>query len=785
MAKKTKTEQKTKQCSKKSRKKNTKTSKKSYFGWLLLKLLLVITAVIIVSGIYLDQQIKEKIDGNVWQLPATVYGRIILLKSGDVYSQDEIIAQLNSSHYRQVSVITKPGEFTVKPNYIDIYRRPFSFPDADEEPFFARITFKQNHIIQIINLNNGRKIDSLKIDPKLITLMRSSNNEQRLFVPLKDFPESLVQTLIATEDKRFYQHDGISIYSILRAIYANFISGRTLQGGSTLTQQLVKNLFLTNERSYVRKLREAYMAIILDSRYSKERILELYLNEVYLGQDADQEIHGFPLASLYYFGRPVNELSLDQQALLVAMVKGASYYNPWTKPDRVLERRNLVLKLIQEQNIIDEELYQLLSRRSLSILPKGGVISPHPAFVQLVKRDLRKQLGEHANHLSGMKIFTTFDPLVQQAAEQALTEEIARLKKITNNPYLQAAIVIVDRQTGEIRGLIGGEDPQYPGYNRALFARRPIGSLAKPPTYLTALSHPQQYQLNTILEDKPITLKLDNHTIWKPNNFDKQYRNKVLLVDALAKSLNVPSVNLGMSVGLSATKKTLLSLGVPESEIKAVPSRFLGSLELTPLETAQIYQVITNTGKKSSLSILNAVASNNNELVFQRYPNIIQAVSAQAAYLTTYAMQQVVERGTAKVLGSDYPLTHLAGKTGTTNDLRDSWFVGIDGKNVVVIWVGLDDHKPMQLTGSAGALKIYQKYLHYNPPQSFYQNLPANIKMINVDAQGRWQCAGVGVMQLPVWANDKNKLCSNDNSISDYQKTEDEAPNWLKRMFNF
>lgn len=761
MAKRTKTIRKTKQNSKINKKKPQ--NKKRSFVLFLLKIILIFAAIIAVYGIYLDQQIKEKIDGNVWQLPAAVYGKIIKLEPNDCYNQNEIITLLVSSQYRQVRMTTKPGEFVVNRNYIEIYRRPFSFPDIEESAFRVKIIFNQDRITNIINSDNGMPIAMLRIDPKLITFLHSPNNEQRLFVPLKDFPESLIQILIATEDKHFYQHDGISFYSTLRALYANIVSGKTIQGGSTLTQQLVKNLFLTNERSYMRKIREAYMALILDSRYSKERILELYLNEVYLGQDADQEIHGFPLASIYYFGRPVNELTLDQQALLVGMVKGASYYNPWTKPERVIERRNIVLKLIEEQNIIDEELYQLLSQRSLAVLPKGGIISPQPAFIQLVKKALREQLGKYANNLSGMKIFTTFDPITQQAAELALTKEISSLQKVTNKPDLQAAMVIVDRQTGEVRSLIGGNDPQYAGYNRALFARRPIGSLAKPPTYLTALSEPNRYQLNTLLDDKPLAVKIDNHTVWRPNNFDKQFRNKVMLIDALVKSLNIPSVNLGMSVGLNKTKKTLIALGVPVAEIKAVPARFLGALELTPLETAQMYQVISNSGRKVPLSTLVAVLSDKGEMIYQNHSSAAQVVPAQAAYLTTYAMQKVVESGTAKRLHNNYSSLHLAGKTGTTNDLRDSWFVGVDGQNVTVIWIGLDDHKPMQLTGSSGALKIYQEYLRFHLPRSLYQDEITNIKMIAIDKEGKRLCKGKGIALMPIWITSNEPLCHDRN----------------------
>ena len=768
---------------KKSAKKKSKNKKRSLwrrFWSLIFKLFLIFMAVTVVYGIYLDQQIKERIEGNVWELPAAVYGQIIDLEPDSDYSLSDVVTMLNGAQYRQQdSKATRPGEFIVSNDAVEIYRRPFMFPDGEEQAFRVRITFYDNRIDRITNLDTGRDFGLLKIDPKLITMMHSPNGEQRLFVPLKQFPDSLLQTLIATEDKRFYEHHGISLYSIGRAIYVNLTTGRT-EGGSTLTQQTVKNLFLSNERSLSRKLREAYMALILDARYSKERILELYLNEVYFGQAGAEEIHGFPLASLYYFGRPVNELTLDQQAVLVGMVKGASVYNPWTQPQQVTERRNVVLKLAQQQGIIDEELYNLLSQRPLSVLPKGGVISPQPAFMQVVRSELRKQLGDKADHLSGMKIFTTFDPVAQASAEQAVTNQIETLRKSTSKD-LQTAMVIVSRETGEIRSIIGSAEPRYPGYNRAWLTRRAIGSLAKPSTYLTALGQPDHYQLNTWLDDSPLSIKLDNGSYWQPKNYDRKFRDRVMLVDALALSLNVPTVNLGMALGLDATKNTLQSLGVPSDRIPNLPSRLLGALELTPLETAQMFQTIANNGKRSPLTILRYVLTDKGELVYQSYPQQIQAVSQQSAYLTTYAMQQVVASGTSRSLKAKYGSFNLAAKTGTSNDSRDSWFTGIDGKNVAVIWIGLDDHTPMKLTGATGALKIYSEYLQNNPPKKLLQPLPQNIFTMPIDSNGQWQCDGSsGERTLPVWTTNPQSLCSANSELTPTQQ----APSWVTDMFN-
>lgn len=773
----------TKSTRKKSSKKVKKNKKRSLwrrFLSLLFKLFLVFVAVTVIYGIYLDQQIKERIDGNVWELPAAVYGQIIDLEPDSEYSLSDVVTMLNGAQYRQQDTkATRPGEFIVSNDAIEIYRRPFTFPDGEEKAFRVKITFYDNRIDRITNLDTGRDFGLLKIDPKLITMMHSPNGEQRLFVPLKSFPDSLIKTLVATEDKRFYDHHGVSLYSIGRAIYVNLTTGRT-EGGSTLTQQTVKNLFLTNERSLSRKIREAYMAIILDARYSKERILELYLNEVYFGQAGSEEIHGFPLASLYYFGRPVNELTLDQQAVLVGMVKGASLYNPWTQPKQVLDRRNVVLKLTEQQGIIDDELYNLLSQRPLSVLPKGGVISPQPAFMQVVRSELRKQLGDKAEHLSGMKIFTTFDPVAQAAAEQSVTNEIEKLRKSTNKD-LQTAMVIVSRETGEIRAIIGSAEPRYPGYNRAWLTRRAIGSLAKPSTYLTALGQPDRFQLNTWLDDSPLSIKLDNGSYWQPKNYDRKFRDRVMLVDALALSLNVPTVNLGMTLGLDATKNTLQALGVPSDRITNLPSRLLGALELTPLETAQMFQTIANNGQRSPLTILRYVLTDKGELVYQNYPQQIQAVSKQSAYLTTYAMQQVVESGTSRSLKGKYGAFKLAAKTGTSNDSRDSWFTGIDGKNVAVIWIGLDDHSPMKLTGATGALKIYSEYLQNNPPKRLLLPTPQNIRMMSIDDNGQWQCeSNSGRRMLPVWTANPQSLCVNNNQSAPSQQ----VPTWVTEMLN-
>ena len=759
--------------------KNKKRSLWRRFLSLLFKLFLVFVAVTVMYGIYLDQQIKERIDGNVWELPAAVYGQIIDLEPESEYSLSDVVTLLIGAQYRQQDTqATRPGEFIVSNDAVEIYRRPFTFPDGEEQAFRVRITFYDNRIDRITNLDTGRDFGLLKIDPKLITMMHSPNGEQRLFVPLKAFPDSLIKTLVATEDKRFYDHHGVSLYSIGRAIYVNLTTGRT-EGGSTLTQQTVKNLFLTNERSLSRKIREAYMAMILDARYSKERILELYLNEVYFGQAGSEEIHGFPLASLYYFGRPVNELTLDQQAVLVGMVKGASLYNPWTQPKQVLERRNVVLKLTEQQGIIDDELYNLLSQRPLSVLPKGGVISPQPAFMQVVRSELRKQLGDKADHLSGMKIFTTFDPVAQAAAEQSVTNEIEKLRKSTNKD-LQTAMVIVSRETGEIRAIIGSAEPRYPGYNRAWLTRRAIGSLAKPSTYLTALGQPDRFQLNTWLDDSPLSIKLDNGSYWQPKNYDRKFRDRVMLVDALALSLNVPTVNLGMALGLDATKNTLQALGVPSDRITNLPSRLLGALELTPLETAQMFQTIANNGQRSPLSILRYVLTDKGELVYQNYPQQIQAVSQQSAYLTTYAMQQVVESGTSRSLKRKYGSFNLAAKTGTSNDSRDSWFTGIDGKNVAVVWIGLDDHSPMKLTGATGALKIYSEYLQNNPPKRLSLPIPQNIYMLSIDENGQWQCDDRSGRKLPVWTTNTQSLCNNNNQPTPSQQ----VPTWVTEMLN-
>ncbi|MCX8303974.1 bifunctional glycosyl transferase/transpeptidase [Enterobacter pseudoroggenkampii] len=731
--------------------------KRGWF-WLLLKLFIVFVVLMAIYGVYLDQKIRSRIDGKVWQLPAAVYGRMVNLEPDMSITKNEMVKLLEATQYRQVSKMTRPGEFTVQSSSIEMIRRPFDFPDSKEGQVRARLTFDGDRLDTIENMDNNRQFGFFRLDPRLITMLSSANGEQRLFVARNGFPDLLVDTLLATEDRHFYEHDGISLYSIGRAVLANLTAGRTVQGASTLTQQLVKNLFLSSERSYWRKANEAYMAVLMDARYSKDRILELYMNEVYLGQSGDNEIRGFPLASLYYFGRPVEELSLDQQALLVGMVKGASIYNPWRNPKLALERRNLVLRLLQQQQVIDQELYDMLSARPLGVQPRGGVISPQPAFMQLVRQELQSKLGDKVKDLSGVKIFTTFDSVAQDAAEKAAVEGIPALKKQRKLSDLETAMVVVDRNSGEVRAMVGGAEPQFAGYNRAMQARRSIGSLAKPATYLTALSQPNQYRLNTWIADAPISLRQPNGQVWSPQNDDKQFSGQVMLVDALTRSMNVPTVNLGMSLGLPAIVDTWQKLGVSKDQLHPVPAMILGALNLTPIEVAQAFQTIASGGNRAPLSALRSVIAEDGSVLYQSFPQAERAVPAQAAYMTLWTMQQVVQRGTGRQLGAKYPGLHLAGKTGTTNNNVDTWFAGIDGREVVITWVGRDNNQPTKLYGASGAMSIYQRYLANQSPVPLNLVAPEDIVDMGVDSSGNFVCGG-GMRTLPVWTTNPDSLC--------------------------
>ncbi|HDR2889603.1 TPA: bifunctional glycosyl transferase/transpeptidase [Enterobacter asburiae] len=731
--------------------------KRGWF-WLLVKLFIVFVVLMAIYGVYLDQKIRSRIDGKVWQLPAAVYGRMVNLEPDMSISKNEMVKLLEATQYRQVSKMTRPGEFTVQAKSIEMIRRPFDFPDSKEGQVRARLTFDGDRLDTIENMDSNRQFGFFRLDPRLITMLSSANGEQRLFVARNGFPDLLVDTLLATEDRHFYEHDGISLYSIGRAVLANLTAGRTVQGASTLTQQLVKNLFLSSERSYWRKANEAYMAVLMDARYSKDRILELYMNEVYLGQSGDNEIRGFPLASLYYFGRPVEELSLDQQALLVGMVKGASIYNPWRNPKLALERRNLVLRLLQQQQVIDQELYDMLSARPLGVQPRGGVISPQPAFMQMVRQELQSKLGDKVKDLSGVKIFTTFDSVAQDAAEKAAVDGIPALKKQRKLSDLETAMVVVDRNTGEVRAMVGGAEPQFAGYNRAMQARRSIGSLAKPATYLTALSQPNQYRLNTWIADAPISLRQPNGQVWSPQNDDKQFSGQVMLVDALTRSMNVPTVNLGMALGLPAIVDTWQKLGISKDQLNPVPAMILGALNLTPIEVAQAFQTIASGGNRAQLSALRSVIAEDGSVLYQSFPQAERAVPAQAAYMTLWTMQQVVQRGTGRQLGAKYPGLHLAGKTGTTNNNVDTWFAGIDGREVVITWVGRDNNQPTKLYGASGAMSIYQRYLANQSPVPLNLVAPEDVVDMGVDDSGNFVCGG-GMRSLPVWTTNPDSLC--------------------------
>ena len=737
---------------------------------------LALAALLLFVGIYLDSVVKQRFEGQLFDLPTIVYARVLDLSPGTQVNLIQVKNELDVLNYRKVNSPRHPGEYSSSSTKIEMIRRPFEFVDGPEADRHVMLHFNGNELTRIQSLEKTGDMGYLRVEPKMLGMLEKSNDEQRLFLKRNQFPEVMVDALLATEDRNFYQHDGVSPLAIARAMVVNVKAGRTVQGGSTLTQQLAKNLFLSSERTLWRKVREAYIALILDHRYSKDRILEAYLNEVYLGQNGGQAIHGFGLASRLYFGQPIQELRIDQLAMLVGMVKGPSYYNPVRYPERAKARRDLVLRLLMQQDILTSKQYEEAASRDLDIQDNPRIASRQPAYFQQVNIELKKYVGDRFEAQKGIRVFTSLDPVSQDKLEKSIARKVPDLSKTAGNK-LEAAAIAVDRNTGEIRAMVGGKRTGYDGFNRALNASRPIGSLVKPAIYLTALEQPQKYTLATTLMDTPLSLKGSKGSVWSPRNFDRKFRGEVPLYVALSKSYNVPTVRLGMQLGIDSVSETIGKLGVDKNEIRPVPSMFLGSFSLTPFQVAQMYQTITNSGRIAPLSALRSVVDNEGEVLYQSIPRVSQSVDQQAAWLTTYAMKRGVSEGTGRFLQGQFAWAGLAGKTGTSNDSRDSWFVGVDGREVTTIWLGRDDNKPTKLTGSSGALRVYADYLKQRTPEQLLLPWPTGIATARFTRtpEGALELDCDGAVKLPVW----------DESGNIKKGCESQPKQWLKKLFQW
>jgi penicillin-binding protein 1B len=683
---------------------------------------------------YLDHSVRTQFEGKRWAIPARVYASPVELYAGQRLSVSAFEKLLQRLHYREDELLSTAGTYVKNDAQISVKTRDFNFWDQAQSSVRMSLNFNENSIAKITDLKQAKEMALVRLDPVQIGSFYPRIKEDRVLIKLDEAPDILVKALLASEDRDFYKHFGISFRGIIRAIWVDVRARGLVQGGSTITQQLAKNFYLSSERSVWRKIREIFMALILEFRYSKDEILEAYLNEIYLGQDGSNAVHGFGLASEFYFGTPLKDLSMDKLVTLVALVRGPSEYDPRRYPERALQRRNLVLDTMLSQNYITVKQAHDAKAQPLGTIPRTHRASNrYPAFLDFVKRQLKQDYKESDITSEGLRIFTTLDTQVQDILEATVAKKLAQLEKLPNANKLQAAAIVTRRDSGEIAGMVGGIDDSGEGFNRALDAVRPIGSLIKPAIYLTALSDPKKYTITTRVSDADIHVKIDGGKDWSPKNYDNREHGRVPLHTALAKSYNLATVRVGMDVGIAKTAKTLKSMGI-ERELDLFPSLLLGASSLTPLEVTQMYQTLAGDGFLTPIKGIRAVVSANGEQL-QRYPFVVkQVVDPAATYIVNTMLQGVMTSGTGHAAYKEFPKDYgLVGKTGTTNDAKDSWFAGFTGDYLSVVWLGRDDNKPINLSGSTGALPVWTALMKQISTQPVLLAPPDNIAMVSVD----------------------------------------------------
>ena len=686
--------------------------------------------------IWLDIQVRDEFEGRVWDVPSRVYARPLSLYRGKPVSKRSLLLELKASGYREVTNASVPGSYSVNGNQFDINRRAFIFEDGSKPATRFRLQLRSGAIGNLVGVSGSEDPGLVRLDPAEIASIYPLHDEDRTLVALKDVPELLITGLQAVEDRQFKHHHGVAFRSIARAFVANIKAGKAVQGGSTLTQQLVKNYFLNSERTFVRKANEAIMAVLLEWHYDKAQILEAYVNEVYLGQQGKHAIHGFGRASEFYFDRSLQNLEPQQIALLVGLVRGASLYNPRRNPQRALQRRDQVLEIFETTGLLTENEVKTAKSRPLGVTsqPRSGG-SRYPAFVDLVRRQLKRDYQASDLSSEGLKIFTTLAPSEQEYAQQAVSKGLDDLKQRGLPADLQAAMVLADVASGEVRALVGDRVAGRNGFNRALDARRQIGSVIKPLVYLLALEHVDDYNLITRVNDEPVSLRQPDGKLWSPENYDHKSHGELPLMDALVHSYNQATVQVGLNVGVANLIRKIKQLGIV-AEVPAVPSTLLGAVELTPVEVAQMFQSLAAGGYSVPLRSVTAVLTPQGDLL-SRYPlRFMPLENREAIALLNFALTRVVEEGTAKtlhgLLGSN---TVIAGKTGTTNEKRDSWFVGYTRDRVAVSWVGLDDNRPAGVTGSNAAMRVWAGLFRSLPIEGLDLRMPDGANFVWVDKQ--------------------------------------------------
>jgi penicillin-binding protein 1B len=682
--------------------------------------------------LYLDHMVTKQFEGRRWTLPAQVYAAPLELYAGLALTPSDIERELQRLRYRNADALARAGTYRRNGASFEVALRPARFVDEVRPAQILTIASGPTSIDGLRD-GAGHEVPVARFEPLLIGSIFPIHGEDRIVVTPQEVPQLLPAALKAVEDRNFDTHHGIDPMAILRALWIDARSGQLEQGGSTLTQQLVKSYFLDPRRTASRKLREAIMAMALEAHFSKADLMNAYINEIHLGQDGNRAIHGFGLAAQFYFGKPLAELDLSEVATLVAIARGPSYYDPRRHPERALKRRNLVLKLMAEQKIIPAAQASEASARALGVTTRA-VGAYYPAYLDLVRRTLRRDYREEDLTEAGLRIFTNLDPRAQELAEQTLDRELAHLERTRRQKGapLEGAVVVAAPQSADVIAVVGGRDAGYDGFDRALDAHRPMGSLVKPFIYLAALET-GRFNPASVVQDVPVSIKLPQGKDWQPENFTHQTYGPVPLVRALAESLNLATVNLGMQIGLDAVAQSLTRFGLATAP-QRVPALLLGALSATPLEVAQLYVGLANGGFRADLRAVRGVISADGKPLKAFPVEVVPVAQPDAVYAVDRMLLEVMQRGTGIPARSVLPAGfEVAGKSGTSSDLRDSWFAGFSGSDLAVVWIGYDDDRVTGFTGSSGALAIWSHLMAGLRGTPWSAPVPESLEEMSID----------------------------------------------------